>query len=64
MHGAPDEQQDTFEWLWSGAWLPGQQSYVNKFGDKLDILSFSVVPAPGDDPMARKPPDWCRHSLA
>ena len=23
MHGAPDEQQDTFEWLWSGAWLPG-----------------------------------------
>ena len=33
--------------VFSSAWLPGQQSYVNKFGDKLDILSFSVVPAPG-----------------
>jgi glycine betaine/proline transport system substrate-binding protein len=33
--------------VFSSAWLPGQQSYLNKYGDKLDILSFSIVPAPG-----------------
>lgn len=33
--------------IWSGAWLPGQQSYLNKYGDKLDILSMAYLPTPG-----------------
>ena len=33
--------------LFSSAWLPGQQSYLDRFGDKLDLLSFSIVPVPG-----------------
>jgi glycine betaine/proline transport system substrate-binding protein len=33
--------------VFSSAWLPGQQSYLNKYGDKIDIISFSIVPAPG-----------------
>ena len=33
--------------LFSSSWLPGQQSYLNKYGDKIDLVSFSVVPVPG-----------------
>ncbi len=33
--------------IWSGAWLPGQQGYFNKYGDKLDILSMAYLPTPG-----------------
>lgn len=33
--------------VWSGAWLPGQQSYLNKHGDKLDILAMAYLPTPG-----------------
>jgi glycine betaine/proline transport system substrate-binding protein len=33
--------------LFSIAWLPGQQSYFNKFGDSLEILSMSYGPVPG-----------------
>jgi glycine betaine/proline transport system substrate-binding protein len=33
--------------LFSSAWLPGQQPYLNKYGDKIDLISFSIVPAPG-----------------
>ncbi len=33
--------------IWSGAWLPGQQSYLNKYGDKLDLLSVAYLPTPG-----------------
>lgn len=33
--------------IWSGAWLPGQQSYLNKYGDKLDILAMAYLPTPG-----------------
>jgi glycine betaine/proline transport system substrate-binding protein len=33
--------------VWSSAWLPGQQPYLNKHGDKLDILSMSYLPVPG-----------------
>lgn len=29
--------------IWSAAWLPGQQAYLNKFGDKL--YSFSKLSA-------------------
>ncbi len=29
------------------AWLPGQQSYLNKLGDKIDILSTASGPTPG-----------------
>uniref|UniRef100_UPI0028AE5596 glycine betaine ABC transporter substrate-binding protein n=1 Tax=Rhizobium sp. TaxID=391 RepID=UPI0028AE5596 len=29
------------------AWLPGQQSYFNKIGDKIDILATASGPAPG-----------------
>jgi glycine betaine/proline transport system substrate-binding protein len=29
------------------AWLPGQQSYLNKLGDKIDILATSAGPTPG-----------------
>jgi glycine betaine/proline transport system substrate-binding protein len=33
--------------LFSSSWLPGQQSYLNKYGDKLELISFSIVPVPG-----------------
>ena len=33
--------------VFSVAWLPGQQSYFNKFGDSLEILSMSYGPVPG-----------------
>jgi len=33
--------------LYSNAYLPGQQSYFNKYGDKLDIISMSYGPVPG-----------------
>jgi glycine betaine/proline transport system substrate-binding protein len=33
--------------VFSSSWLPGQQPYLNKYGDKIDIISFSIVPAPG-----------------
>jgi glycine betaine/proline transport system substrate-binding protein len=33
--------------LWSSAWLPGQQSYLNKHGDKLDLLAIAYLPTPG-----------------
>src|SRR5579884_3221706 len=33
--------------LFSSSWLPGQQPYLNKYGDKVDILSASIVPVPG-----------------
>jgi ABC-type proline/glycine betaine transport system substrate-binding protein len=29
------------------AWLPGQQSYFNKLGSKLDIISMAYGPSPG-----------------
>jgi len=29
------------------AGFPAQQSYLNKYGDKIDLVSFSVVPVPG-----------------
>jgi glycine betaine/proline transport system substrate-binding protein len=29
------------------AWLPGQQNYLNKLGDKLDMISMAYGPAPG-----------------
>jgi ABC-type proline/glycine betaine transport system substrate-binding protein len=29
------------------AWLPGQQSYLNKLGNKLDLISMAYGPAPG-----------------
>jgi glycine betaine/proline transport system substrate-binding protein len=32
--------------VWSGGFLPGQQSYLNKYGDKLDLLSISFLPSP------------------
>jgi glycine betaine/proline transport system substrate-binding protein len=33
--------------LFSSSWLPGQQPYLNKYGDKIDLISFSIVPVPG-----------------
>jgi glycine betaine/proline transport system substrate-binding protein len=33
--------------LFSSSWLPGQQPYLNKYGNKLDLISFSIVPVPG-----------------
>lgn len=33
--------------IWSNAYLPGQQDYLNKHGDKLDIVSMSYGPVPG-----------------
>ncbi|MSO92508.1 MAG: glycine betaine ABC transporter substrate-binding protein [Rhodospirillales bacterium] len=33
--------------IWSSAYLPGQDSYLNKHGDNLDILSVSYGPVPG-----------------
>jgi glycine betaine/proline transport system substrate-binding protein len=33
--------------LFSSSWLPGQQSYLNKYGDKIELISFSIVPVPG-----------------
>lgn len=33
--------------VFSSSWVPGQQPYLNKYGDKIDIISFSIVPAPG-----------------
>jgi glycine betaine/proline transport system substrate-binding protein len=33
--------------LFFNAWLPGQQSYLNKLGDKIDIVSTSSGPTPG-----------------
>lgn len=33
--------------IWSNAYLPGQQEYLNKHGDKLDIISMSYGPVPG-----------------
>lgn len=32
--------------LWTGGWLPGQQAYLNKYGNKVDILSTSYLPTP------------------
>ncbi len=29
------------------AWMPGQQSYLNKLGDKIDIIGTASGPAPG-----------------
>jgi glycine betaine/proline transport system substrate-binding protein len=33
--------------LFSSSWLPGQQPYLDKYGDKIDLVSFSIVPVPG-----------------
>jgi glycine betaine/proline transport system substrate-binding protein len=33
--------------LFSSSWLPGQQSYLNRYGDKIELISFSIVPVPG-----------------
>lgn len=33
--------------IWSSAYLPGQDSYLNKHGENLEILSVSYGPVPG-----------------
>ncbi len=33
--------------LFASSYLPGQQAYLNKLGDKLDIISTSYGPVPG-----------------
>lgn len=33
--------------IWSNAYLPGQQEYLNEHGDKLEILAMSYGPVPG-----------------
>ena len=43
MHGAPDEQQDTFEWLWSGAWLPGLPERVREPAARFVIFAAVAV---------------------
>lgn len=32
--------------IWGAAWLPGQQPYLNKYGDKLSIMGISYHPVP------------------
>ena len=32
--------------IWTSSWLPGQQPYLNKYGDKLEILGVSYHPVP------------------
>jgi len=39
MHGVPNEQQDTFEWLWSGDWLPGLPERIREPAARLAIFA-------------------------